>query len=199
MLPGFRAWLEAYFNESQQITLELMEALEIAMDLPKGTFVQRCQGHASELRLNHYPSISVKKLEEGKTKRIWPHTDFGIITLLAQDDKGGLEIQDKDHPSTFLPVKMEESSELVVNIGDTLERWTNGILRAGLHQVTTPRHMQNRSDDVLPPRRSVAFFLKAHRQMSVGPLSKFVTDDIPSKYEDMTALAYQQTRTGIVY
>nr|QIW91883.1 OXY4 [Phialomyces arenicola] len=199
MLPGFRTWMESYFDRSQAITLELMEALEIAMHLPKGAFVRKCLGHASELRLNHYPSITVQTLEEGKTRRIWPHTDFGIITLLAQDDMGGLEIQDKDHPNQFLPVRREDPSEFVVNIGDTLERLTNGVLRAGLHQVTTPQHMQNRRDEMLPSRRSIAFFLKAHRQMSVGPLSQFVTDDRPSQYEDMTALGYQQRRTGIVY
>lgn len=176
-----------------------MEALEIAANMPKGAFVQKCMGHASELRLNNYPSIAVKKLAEGKTKRIWPHTDFGIITLLAQDGMGGLEIQDKNNPAEFIPVKREDPSELVVNIGDTLERWTNGVLKAGLHQVATPRHMLARTNEILPQRRSIAFFLKAHRETSVGPLSQFVNNDRPCKYENMTALAYQQTRTGIVY
>ncbi|RDW69675.1 clavaminate synthase-like protein [Coleophoma cylindrospora] len=199
LIPGFRPWIESYFDRSQQITLELMEALEIAMQLPKGAFVEKCQGHASELRLNHYPGISVKTLEEGQTSRIWPHTDFGIITLLSQDDVGGLEIKDKNHPTNFLPVPREDPAELVVNIGDTLERWTNGFLQAGLHQVTTPREMLNRCDETLRPRRSNAFFLKAHRQMSVGPLSQFVAEKTPARYEDMTALAYQQRRTAIVY
>ncbi|RDL32343.1 Clavaminate synthase-like protein [Venustampulla echinocandica] len=199
LIPGFQSWLESYFDRSQCITLALMEALEISMHLPKGAFVQKCQGHASELRLNHYPGIAVKILEEGRTSRIWPHTDFGIITLLSQDDVGGLEIQDKDHPANFVPVPREDLSELIVNIGDTLERWTNGFLQAGLHQVTAPREMLNRSNENLLPRRSIAFFLKAHRQMSVGPLPQFVAEKTPAKYEDITALAYQQRRTAIVY
>ncbi|KAL4865754.1 hypothetical protein BDV12DRAFT_199832 [Aspergillus spectabilis] len=198
-LPGFQESMNSYFERSQAITLELLEALAIAMGVPKGTFVGLCQGHASELRLNHYPSIPVQTIEEGKTSRIWPHTDFGIITLLAQDDIGGLEIQDRNHPSEFVPVNREDPSEFVVNIGDILERWTNGRLRAGLHQVTAPRHMHDRGNEVLPPRRSIAFFLKPHRQMSVASISHFVADDQAPKYEDMTALAYQQLRTGIVY
>nr|K0E3U5.1 RecName: Full=2-oxoglutarate-dependent dioxygenase ecdK; AltName: Full=Echinocandin B biosynthetic cluster protein K [Aspergillus rugulosus]AFT91382.1 EcdK [Aspergillus rugulosus] len=198
-LPGFQETMNSYFDRSQAITLELLEALALAMDVPKDTFVGLCHGHASELRLNHYPSIPVKTIEEGKTNRIWPHTDFGIITLLAQDDIGGLEIQDRNHPSDFLPVNREDSTEFVVNIGDILERWTNGRLRAGLHQVTTPRSMQQKGNGTLPTRRSVAFFLKPHRQMSVASISHFVPGNQSPRYEDMTALAYQQLRTGIVY
>jgi isopenicillin N synthase-like dioxygenase len=199
LIPGFQPWLESFYDRSLHISFALMEALEIAMQLPKGSFLQKCQGHASELRLNHYPTITVKTLQEGRTSRIWPHTDFGVITLLAQDDVGGLEIQDKDHPTDFLPVPREDVSELIVNIGDTLERWTNGFLQAGLHQVTTPREILNRSIETVRPRRSIAFFLKAHRQMSVGPLPQFVAEKTPAKYEDITALAYQQRRTAIVY
>ncbi|KAL4884487.1 putative gibberellin 20-oxidase [Aspergillus karnatakaensis] len=199
VLPGFQTTMNSYFDRSQAITLGLLEALALAMEVPIDTFVRLCNGHASELRLNHYPSIPVQTIEEGKTSRIWPHTDFGIITLLAQDDIGGLEIQDREHPSEFLPVNREDPSEFVVNIGDVLERWTNGRLRAGLHQVTAPRQMQSLGSEKLPARRSVAFFMKAHRQMSVAPISHFVTEEQPARYEDMTALAYQQLRTGIVY
>ncbi|RAH70355.1 isopenicillin N synthase family dioxygenase [Aspergillus aculeatinus CBS 121060] len=201
-LPGFRPWLESYFDRSQAITLELMEALELGLGIRRGAFVERCQGHASELRLNHYPAIARRTLEAGKTSRIWPHTDFGIITLLAQDDRGGLEIQNEANPAEFVPVPREDPTEFVVNIGDTLERWTNGVLHAGLHQVTAPRgeKASTGSDEtILPARRSIAFFLKARRDMSVGPLLPFVTPERPSQYQDMTALAYQQLRTGIVY
>ncbi|KAJ5618102.1 gibberellin 20-oxidase [Penicillium hordei] len=200
-LPGFRPWLESYFYRSQAITLELMAALELGLGIPQGSFVGLCQGHASELRLNHYPSIALRTLRDGRTSRIWPHTDFGIITLLAQDDRGGLEVQNKEAPDDFIPVSREDSSEFVVNIGDTLERWTNGVLKAGLHRVTTPRRdaVSSGNDEMLPARRSIAFFLKAHRDMSVGPLPPFVSDLCPPHYEDMTALAYQQLRTNIVY
>ncbi|RDW83779.1 isopenicillin N synthase family dioxygenase [Aspergillus mulundensis] len=199
-IPGFQETMNAYFDRSQAITLELLEALALAMDVPQDTFVRLCHGHASELRLNHYPSIPVQTIEAGKTSRIWPHTDFGIITLLAQDDAGGLEIQDREHPAQFLPVNRENPTEFVVNIGDILERWTNGRLCAGLHQVTTPRGVKDGGrGGTLPARRSVAFFLKPHRGMSVAPISYFVPGDQAPRYEDMTALAYQKLRTGIVY
>lgn len=188
--------MEKHFDTCQQLTLQLMEALEVATDLPAGELTDRCAGHASELRLNHYPATPVDKMREGKASRIWPHTDFGVITLLTQDRVGGLEIEQKDRPNTFMPVPLEEETELVVNIGDCLERWTNGLLKAGLHRVTVPRDAEA---ETLPERFSIAFFLKAARHVSVGPIRAFVPEDRRPAYEDMTALEYHQTRVNIVY
>ena len=196
-IPGFQSWMEHYFAKTQQLSMELMRALEVAMDLPPDSLTGRCEGHASELRLNHYPSTSVAKLSDGKAKRIWPHTDFGIITLLAQDSEGGLEIEQKGQPGGFVPVPLVDKTELVVNVGDTLERWSNGRLKAGLHQVSLPRGVKD--DDILPTRYSVAFFLKANRRASVGPIGLLVPEGCAAEYEDMTALEYQQRRTAIVY
>jgi isopenicillin N synthase-like dioxygenase len=97
-VPGFKAWMEQYFKRSQQLSLQLMEALEIALNLPKNALVDRCEGHASEIRMIYYPETNMKELEDGKSKRIWPHTDFGILTLLAQGSTGGLQIEDKNTP-----------------------------------------------------------------------------------------------------
>ncbi|KAK7990331.1 hypothetical protein PG990_014611 [Apiospora arundinis] len=199
-LPGFRLWLEGYFDKSQQIALELMRALETAMGMSSHVLTDRCHGAASELRLNHYPSTSIGKLRGGKANRIWPHTDFGIITLLFQDSRGGLEVEDKARLGAFVPVPREDEAELVINIGDTLERWTNGRLKAGLHRVVLPDGGRECDvEQVLPPRYSVAFFLKASRDASVGPLSHFIAEDQPAQYEDMTALDYQRSRTNVVY
>lgn len=212
-LPGFRSWMEHYFATSQRLSLQLMRALEVAMALPAGALTDRCAGHASELRLNHYPATPAAALRDGGVaKRIWPHTDFGIITLLAQDGEGGLEIEAKTKPaaapaggggspSSFVPVPLEDPTELVVNVGDTLERWTNGRLGAGLHQVTLPRGVEadDLGDVVLPTRYSVAFFLKANRAASVGPIRLLVPEGGTAAYEEMTALEYQQRRTAIVY
>lgn len=175
-----------------------MEACEIGMRLPPGTLVQRCTPAASELRLNYYPAVSLQRLREGHTKRGWPHTDFGIITLLFQDAAGGLEIEDRTLPDTFEPLIRDSPSEMAINISDTFERWTNGTLRAGVHQVTLPAKMKSQKDGLLPHRRSAVFFFKAHRDVSVGPLPQFVNADQPAKYEEMTALQFHQLMTGVL-
>jgi isopenicillin N synthase-like dioxygenase len=195
-IPGFKSWIEYYFGKTQQLAMQLMRILEVAMDLPAGALTARCEDDASELRLNHYPSTPVSKLRDGNSKRIWPHTDFGIITLLAQDSEGGLEIEHRGQPGGFVPVPLIKKTELVVNVGDTLERWTNGILKAGLHQVSLPCGVQ---DGILPTRYSAAFFLKANRMASVGPIGLLVPYGCEPEYEDMTAIEYQKRRTAVVY
>ncbi|RHZ66409.1 hypothetical protein CDV55_104884 [Aspergillus turcosus] len=191
----FRHFVEAYFEKGQQISLGLMEALEIGFELPRGTFTDRCNGDASELRLNHYPAISAAKLKDGTTHRIWPHTDFGIITLLVQDMVGGLEIWDNVSQTDFLPVIPSSPFELVVNAGDTLQRWCNNVIKAGLHRVATPQL----ECDIVPERFSVAFFLKAAREQPVGSIEHFVSAEEKPLYENITALEFQALRTGNVY
>ncbi|EUC34386.1 hypothetical protein COCVIDRAFT_40399 [Bipolaris victoriae FI3] len=194
--PGFKNWMEQYFIKSQHLSLQLMEALEIALDLPKSALVDRCEGHASEIRMIYYPETNVKELADGKSKRIWPHTDFGILTLLAQGSTGGLQIEDKNNPGGYVSVPLVEKTELLINVGDTLERWSNGRIPAGLHQVAASGETE---DGTLPERYSVAFFLKANRKTSAGPIPIFVPKGTTSKYEEMTALEYHRRRTAIMY
>ncbi|ENI02702.1 hypothetical protein COCC4DRAFT_200687 [Bipolaris maydis ATCC 48331] len=194
--PGFKDWMEQYFIKSQHLSLQLMEALEIALDLPKSALVNRCEGHASEIRMIYYPETNVKELADGKSKRIWPHTDFGILTLLAQGSTGGLQIEDKNNPGGYVSVPLVEKTELLINVGDTLERWSNGRIPAGLHQVAASGETE---DGTLPERYSVAFFLKANRKTSAGPIPIFVPKGTTSKYEEMTALEYHRRRTAIMY
>lgn len=84
---------------------------------------------------------------------------------------------------------------MVVNISETLQRWTNDRLPAGLHRVTAPRGMV---DGMIPERYTVAYFCKADRNAPVGSLPPFCVG-APRKYEDMTALEYHQQRLTSAY
>ncbi|UNI16129.1 hypothetical protein JDV02_002596 [Purpureocillium takamizusanense] len=201
-LPGFRTLMEACYGQFQGICITLMEAIEVGLGLPPGVIVERCQPASSELRLNHYPRTDLRKLAEGKVKRTWPHTDFGIITLLFQDAIGGLELEDRRNPGTFAPVcpgSADGPTEMVVNISDTFQRWTNGDVMAGVHQVTVPPALRGLEDGECPERYSGIFFFKAHRSMSVGPLPHFVTKDKPALYDEIDALEFQRRMTKILY
>lgn len=191
--------MESYFVAAQEIGLNVMEACEVGLDLPQGTLVDRCTPAASELRMNHYPAVSIETLKKGITKRTWPHSDFGIITLLFQDAVGGLELEDRANPGTFVPVIRKDPHEMVINISDTFQRWSNNVIRVGLHQVTNPVHMKGMEEGELPERYSSVFFMKAHRQTSVGPLPQFVGPDRPARYSDITALEFHQQMTDILY
>ncbi|KAI9047431.1 hypothetical protein LZ554_008875 [Drepanopeziza brunnea f. sp. 'monogermtubi'] len=201
-LPSFRSSLETAYGLLQDTSLQIIAAIEVGLDLPTGTLVQRCIPAASEIRLNHYPASSLELLNDGKSKRTWPHTDFGIITLLFQDQVGGLELENRAEPYTFVPVmpgKPGEPSELIVNISDTFQRWTNGVIRAGLHRVDVPISMKGKTTGVCPDRYSSIFFFKAARDTLVGPLSVFVTEENSAKYDNITALQFQQQMTKMLY
>lgn len=200
-LPEFRPLMEEIYERLQNLSIDIMRALELGLELSPGALVQRCIPAASELRLNHYPKVSLAKLRDSNIRRTWPHTDLGIITLLFQDTVGGLELEDRKRPRTFIPVTPGDPAgptELVVNISDTLQRWTNDRIRAGLHQVNVPASMKELDEGVCPDRYSSIFFLKADRSTSVGPLAEFVTKDRPAVYDECTALAYQQRMTEIL-
>jgi POT family proton-dependent oligopeptide transporter len=122
--------------------------------------------------------------------------------MLFQDTVGGLELEDRSNPGTFVPVmpgKAGEPTKLVVNISDTFQRWTNGVIRAGLHRVDIPSHMKEKKSGICPARYSSIFFFKAARNISVGALPAFVTPDRPSAYDNITTLEFQQHMTKMLY
>ena len=169
-----------------------MQALELGLSLPSGCLTERCIPDASESRLNHYPEVDMQELNSGNTRRIWPHTDIGLISLLLQDGVGGLEVEDRGNPGSFLPVTSDQPTEMVVNVGDTLERWTNGVLKAGLHHVSTPEDMKNEEHSRIAARSSIVFSLKANGATSAGPIPCFVYPERPARYSEITVLEYLQ-------
>ncbi|RYP65461.1 hypothetical protein DL770_008991 [Monosporascus sp. CRB-9-2] len=110
----FRPFAEAFYEQCNAICLTLVKALEVDFGVADGSLVERCIPNATDLRLAHYPPIPIAA-----------HSDFGILTLLFQDSTGGLEVEDRFSPGTFVPVPPTDTKEMIVNVGDTLQRWTN--------------------------------------------------------------------------
>lgn len=150
-------------------------------------------------QLLRYPPVSKACLAENKGQRAWAHTDFDLITVLVQDAAGGLEIEDREKPRTFIPTSREHPTEFAVYISDTMESLTNGFLRAALRQVAFPMGMNDDEASVLPERYSVASFIKASRDTSAGPLPQFVDSEHSAKYERMTAMELHRKRVRQLY
>ena len=108
------------------------------------------------LRLLHYPPLPEKSPSDLYGSA--PHTDFGCLTLLAQDDVGGLQVKTPDGQWLDAP-KIENS--FIVNVGDMLHRMTNGILKS------TPHRVINRSGR---ERYSCPFFFDPHVSTTIAPL-----------------------------
>ena len=193
--------MEESFELLEGVAADLMVALELAFALPPGAFTEMMthEGNASEMRLNHYPAIEIEKIKTGNVGRIWPHFDLGVITLLFQDEVGGLEFENRNERGTFNRVDCGSPTEMIVNVSETLQRWTNGLLPAGLHRVSLPRDLENEDSGLLPERYSIAYFCKADRLASVGPSKHFVSAGHEPQYEDISALEYQQQRLQSAY
>lgn len=191
--------MEDFFEKSHQALLTLLRALAVGFGLEEMYFEDRLMTRVHELRLLHYPPTDPRVLEDATMTRASDHTDFGLLTLLWQDSIGGLEIEDQINPGVFRPV-ITENKEMIVNIGDSLMRWTNGRLHAGVHRVVLPQPKSAIGEPaMLPGRRSIVFFGKPDRAGSVGPIKRLMGKDETCKYPEMTAGEYNQSRLVRVY
>ncbi len=195
--------MQDLFQDFEKVAAQILSALETALAVPPGTFTRLTThaANASELRLNRYPPIDVAELNRGTVSRIWPHFDLGVVTLLFQDRTGGLEFEDRAQRGSdrFVRVESDDPREMIVNVSETLQRWTNGKLPAGLHRVGLPPELDGRDKGMLPERFSVPYFCKADRAATVGCLEPFVKPGAKAAYEDMTAIEYHQQRLLSAY
>jgi len=190
--------MEAYYNKCQEVSRRILEIFEVALDLSPGVFTSRVTENASETRLLHYPAVSIQDLKTGVSTRVSPHTDLGIITCLFQDEIGGLEVLDQQ-TGNFVPVENEGRNEMVVNVSETFQRWTNDKIKAGVHRVTYPQHLKDVDEGMVPPRYSNTCFVKADRHALVGALDAFQSEKHPSLYDNISALEYHQRRVATAY
>lgn len=103
----------------------ILRALALGIGLEEDHLLKLHSGNFNQLRLLHYPPLPAKAVIHGNVARMPAHTDWSTMTLLFQDDCGGLEVEDPILPGKFVPVPPLRGS-LVMNVGDLLMRWSNG-------------------------------------------------------------------------
>ena len=150
-LVGFKDTMQDFFNQCKALHTEVMRAIAVGMGLDPSFFDGYVDVGDNTLRLLHYPAVSreVFKINPGQV-RAGEHSDYGSITLLFQDSRGGLQV--KSPTGQFVDATPIEDT-CVVNAGDLLARWSNDTIKSTIHRVVEPPH----SDvDVHPPRYSIA-------------------------------------------
>ena len=130
-LAGFREAVTAYEQAMHAFSLRLLKPLALALGLPRDWFAPYFGQATTFLRLLHYPPHDMTDPEAAFGSA--PHTDYGFITILSQDDSGGLEVRRKD--GTWLAAPPLPGT-WVVNVADMLSRWTNGRWQSTPHRVT---------------------------------------------------------------
>ncbi|OAA37397.1 Oxoglutarate/iron-dependent oxygenase [Metarhizium rileyi] len=193
-IPGFRVVMEKFYERCHQVHQDVLRAIATGFDLSPSFLTDLCCENTSELRLNHYPGVHPSSLRKG-AKRISEHTDFGTVTLLFQDSVGGLEIEDQNSPGTYFPVSSERKSDMIVNVGDCIQRWTNDKILSTSHRVVLPEDR----DALIKDRYSVAYFGKPSRSQLVSPLREFVKEGEKPKYSAISAWQYNQEKLVLTY
>jgi isopenicillin N synthase-like dioxygenase len=184
-LPGFRDVTLSYFTAVKRLGDLLHRAFAIDLGLPADYFVRFTDRSITTLRLLHYPPHPGQF--DGGQYGASPHTDYGNLTLLAQDDVGGLEVESRDAgwidavpiPGTF-----------VCNIGDCLMRWSNDIY------VSTPHQVVNRGGR---ERYSAAFFFDTNADALVDCLPTCQSAERPARYPPVNGADYLRSRLERTY
>lgn len=174
--------LEAY-RAFERSGGHLLQAIALYLGLREDYFDHYiCNGN-SILRAIHYPPI---RQEPASAIRAEQHEDINLITLLVGASADGLEILDKQGnwvPVTSLP------DQIVVNVGDMLQRLTNNKLRSTTHRVVNPPREKWDS-----PRYSIPFFLHPRSDMDLSCLESCISREHPLQYPPITAGAYLEER-----
>ncbi|KAH7560316.1 hypothetical protein BM1_03950 [Bipolaris maydis] len=177
-LPRFGHFMEKFFHTCHEAEERLLRAVAVGLGLDETHFDDKLTDRVNEFRLTHYPPVrkSDISLEMGSQARTSEHTDFGTITLLFQDSVGGLEVESHEEQGVFHPITAAAPT-MVINIGDSLQRWTNDRLRSTVHRVTIPVNGDAMDDDiVIPSRYSIVSFKKPNRDVSLYPFPEFLKD-----------------------
>ena len=161
----------------------LLRAIAIYLDLGENYFDNKIHNGNSILRAIHYPPISK---EPDSAIRAEQHEDINLITLLVGASAGGLQLLNME--DEWVDIQPEDD-EIVINVGDMLQRLTNNYLKSTTHRVVNPpREMWHL------PRLSIPFFLHPRSNMDLTCLDKCITDESPLAYQPITAGEYLDER-----
>jgi isopenicillin N synthase-like dioxygenase len=184
-LPGFRETLVHYQSLLRELGIALHRPIALDLGLDPDFFTPLIDPGLSNLRVLRYPPHP--GTFDGTQYGAAPHTDYGVLTLLAQEDVSGLELRTSS--GEWLPV-MPPPGGFVCNIGDCLMRWSNHTY------VSTPHRVVNRTPR---DRYSAAFFADPNPETIVDVLPTLLAPGETPRYAATSYADYFRSRTEAVF
>ncbi len=186
-LPGWRAQMLDYYSQMLALADRLHRAFASDLGATEGFFVPYMERPLAVLRLLHYLPIAAPDTADGKAIGAGTHSDYGMLTLLLQDDVSGLQVRKRDGTWIDAPVV---PNAFICNIGDMLMRWSNDIY------VSTPHRVIN---DTARDRYSIAMFCDPAPDAPVTCLPSCCSKTNPPKYAPTTSGDYLTGRLNATY
>lgn len=174
-IPELEQDFMAAVDALHKLSLELAKALELALGVESGTFVDLCDDPMLLCRGLYY-STPLDVQAELSALGCSAHTDYGVISLLHQTGPG-LQVLHAEH-DIWVDADPVPGS-LVVNLGDLMQRWTNGQFKSTVHRVLPPKPGQD--------RQCIGFFLDANFDAIIKPLPVCVPAGEQAKYPEVQA------------
>ncbi|WP_308514711.1 isopenicillin N synthase family dioxygenase [Sphingomonas flavescens] len=182
-VAGFKETFQELFATFDRSGLKVLKAIARYLRIDENYFEDAVHEGNSVLRALHYPPQSEPT---GEHIRAGAHEDINAITLLLGAEEAGLELQTRD--GRWIPVS-PRPGEIVINIGDMLQRLTNGRLRSTPHRVVNPT-----PDRASKARYSMPFFLHFRSDFLIEALPETVPAGEQPKWPPITANDYLQER-----
>lgn len=173
----FRTLVYGYHEKMVTLSKQLLRGIALSLDLPETHFESIMHDPISIQRLLHYPPQNGHA--DADIIGIGAHTDYGNLTILAQDDVGGLQVMNRDGAwVNGTPIK----GTFVINIGDLIQKLTNDIYLANMHRVYNTSGRE---------RYSIPFFIDADYDAVIAPLPSCVSETNPQRYQPVTCGAHK--------
>lgn len=184
-LPGWAALMEQHYADMQALAQTLLRAIALALGIERDFFDARFAEPISVFRMIHYPPRHTASSAE--QQGAGAHTDYGCVTLLYQDDAGGLQVRNVHGEWIDAP---PIPGSFVVNIGDMMARWSNDRYTSTPHRVISPLGVH---------RYSMPFFAEPHPDTEISCLPNCSSADNPPKYPPVSSAEYLLSRFADTY
>lgn len=182
-LPEFnKVGIEAY-KVLESTGKEMLRAIALYLGIGEFYFDDKIKNGNSILRPIHYGPITQ---EPKDSVRAGEHEDINLITLLIGASAEGLQVMNKMGKWVSVTALPEH---IIVNVGDMLQRLTNGKLKSTTHRVVNPPR-----EKWSEPRYSIPFFLHPRSEMRLDALPECIDEDHPKQWDDITAGEYLEER-----